>query len=205
MAKFTGAKGKLVRRFGCNIIGTPKFDRLLERRPTPPGQHGSQQRRPKQSEYGKQLIEKQKLRYTYGVLEKQFRRTLEKAQRKPGVSGDNLMQMLESRFDSTVFRAGLGVTRFQARQLINHGHLLVNGRRVNVPSYQLRPGDRVSVRESERSKTLVARCAADCPPSLANWLETDRKELTFNLLRYPLREELDKDINENLIIELYSK
>lgn len=206
MAKITEPKGKIVRRFGVNIYGTPKFDRLLARRSDPPGQHGARQVRRKTSDYGLQLIEKQKLRNTYGLLEKQFRRTFQRALRQKGVTGENLLVLLESRLDSAVYRAGFAATRMQARQLVNHGHLRVNGRKVDIPSYQLRVGDVVTVKERERSQALVVRhLAENISARSVSWLAVDRDHLSFSVRHLPVREEIDAQVNEQLIVELYSR
>lgn len=204
MAKSTQPKGKLVRRFGVNIFDHPKYDRLLERRGNPPGQHGGKSQRHKVSGYGLQLLEKQKLRQTYGLLEKQFRRTFQRALQQPGVTGENLLVLLESRLDNAVFRAGFAATRSQARQLVSHGHFSVNGSRVDIASCQLRIGDRVSVKE--KSQPLISRCRAQRGWSQeAAWLTVDEGSLSFALRRLPLREELPAQINEQLIVELYSR
>jgi len=206
MAKYTGPKGKLVRRFGINIFDNPKYDRLLERRPNPPGQHGDKQQRSKKSDYGLQLIEKQKLKNSYGLLERQFRKTFEQAAQKKGVTGDNLMTLLESRLDNAVFRAGFGTTRMQARQLVNHGHLTVNGRRVNIPSYRVRTGDVISVRENERSRALITSNLANSPRFVqAGWLTVDQDNQSFSVAHLPARDEIRSEVNEQLIVELYSK
>jgi len=206
MAKYTGPKGKLVRRFGSNIIESQKMQRLLERRSEPPGQHGSSQQRRKVSEYGLQLVEKQKLRNSFGLLEKQFRRTFDRARQQKGVTGDNLLILLESRLDNVVYRGGFSSTRMQARQLVNHGHLTVNGRRVNIPSYQVSSGDQIGVRKAPRSLGLVARCQAESRNfSGCSWLAVDPEGLSIRVEHLPLREEIHVDVNENLIVELYSK
>jgi small subunit ribosomal protein S4 len=206
MAKFTGPKGKLVRRFGVNIYGNPKYDRLLERRSHGPGQHGPNQMRRKVSEYGKQLLEKQKLRHTYCLLEKQFRILFRKAQQMRGVTGENLLVLLETRLDSLVYRAGFGCTIMQARQLVNHGHIKVNGRRVNIASYRVRVGDQVAVRDAVTSKNLATRYLMENPRfSGADWLTVDREGLTISVNRLPQRDEIDATANEQLIVELYSK
>ena len=184
MAKFTGPKGKLVRRFGVNIYGNPKYDRLLERRSDGPGQHGSSQARRKVSDYGQQLIEKQKLRHTYGLLEKQFRRTFRKAQQMRGVTGENLISLLETRLDNIAFRAGFGCTLMQARQLVNHGHLKVNGRRVDIASYRVRVGDVITVRDSESSRGLATRYLTENPRfDSAEWLAVDQQGQQHGLRR----------------------
>ncbi|MCW8859777.1 MAG: 30S ribosomal protein S4 [Deltaproteobacteria bacterium] len=206
MAKFTGPKGKLVRRFGSNIFETPKYDRLLAQKKHPPGQHGVKQQRKKISDYGLQLIEKQKLKNSYGLLEKQFRRTFEKASQQKGITGDNLLRLLETRLDNAVFRAGFGSTRMQARQLVNHGHLRVNGRRVDIPSYQVKVGDVVSVRDRDKSRTLVTRNIDSSPRyHQSSWVAIDQDNQTFHVQHLPQREDTRLEINEQLIIELYSK
>lgn len=206
MAKFTGPKGKLVRRFGVNIYGNPKYDRLLERRSHGPGQHGSNQARRKVSDYGQQLVEKQKLRHTYGLLEKQFRRTFRKAQQMRGVTGDNLLNLLETRLDSIAFRAGFGCTLMQARQLVNHGHLKVNGRRVDIASFRVRVGDLITVRDSSASRELASRYLMENPRfDSAEWLTIDQKELSVTVNRLPQRDEIQVAANEQMIVELYSK
>jgi len=206
MAKFTGPKGKLVRRFGVNIYGNPKYDRLLERRSHGPGQHGPNQARRKVSDYGQQLVEKQKLRHTYGLLEKQFRRTFRKAQQMRGVTGDNLLNLLETRLDSIAFRAGFGCTLMQARQLVNHGHLKVNGRRVDIASFRVRVGDLITVRDSSTSRELASRYLVENPRfDGAEWFTIDRKELSVTVNRLPQRDEIQVAANEQMIVELYSK
>lgn len=206
MAKFTGPKGKLVRRFGVNIFGNPKYDRLLERRSHGPGQHGPSGGRRKVSDYAQQLIEKQKLRNSYGLLEKQFRRVFRKAQQMRGVTGDNLLVLLETRLDTVAFRAGFGCTLVQARQLVNHGHLMVNGRRVDIASCRIKPGDVITVRDSEASRTLATRYLMENPRFAgANWITVDPQALTVTVNRLPQRDEIAGPANEQLIVELYSK
>ena len=206
MAKFTGPKGKLVRRFGVNIYGNPKYDRLLDRRSHGPGQHGPNQARRKVSDYGQQLVEKQKLRHTYGLLEKQFRRAFRKAQQMRGVTGENLLSLLETRLDSIAFRAGFGCTLMQARQLVNHGHLKVNGRRVDIASFRVRVGDVITVRDSASSRALATRYLMENPRfDSAAWLSVDQQELTVILSRLPQRDEIRVAANEQMIVELYSK
>jgi len=206
MAKYTGPKGKLVRRFGVNIFDNPKYDRLLERRGQKPGQHGPSQVRRKMSEYGLQLIEKQKLRNTYGLLEKQFRRVFNQAARQKGVTGDNLLVLLETRLDNVAYRAGFGCTRMQARQLVNHGHLEVNGQRVNIPSYRVRPGDLVSVRNTQKSLGLVSRYLGESPRFAdVGWIDVNKESLQVTFKHLPQRSEIQLDVNEQLVVELYSK
>jgi small subunit ribosomal protein S4 len=206
MAKYTGPKAKLVRRFGVNIFANDKYDRLLERRSHAPGQHGANQARRKVSDYAQQLTEKQKLRHSYGLLEKQFRRTFRKAQQMKGVTGDNLLILLESRLDSIAFRAGFGCTLMQARQLVNHGHIEVNGRRVDIASYRVKSGDVITVRDSPRSKALAARLLLENPRFAAReWLTVDSPSLMVKVNRLPGRDEIPGVANEQLIVELYSK
>ncbi|MGK2907945.1 MAG: 30S ribosomal protein S4 [Desulfuromonadales bacterium] len=206
MAKFTGPKGKLVRRFGVNIFGNPKYDRLLERRSDGPGQHGANRMRHKVSDYGQQLIEKQKLRNTYGLLEKPFRRVFRKAQLMRGVTGDNLLVLLETRLDSIVFRSGFGCTLIQARQLVNHGHIRVNGQRVDIPSCHIRGGDIITVRDNDGSRALAARYLVENPRFASpEWLTVDQKALTVTVKRMPQRDEIRVAANEQMIVELYSK
>ena len=206
MAKNLGAKGKLVRRFGYNIFGSAKYDRLLERRSHGPGQHGPSQARRKVSSYGLQLLEKQKLRNSYNLLEKQFRRAFNKAQRMPGVTGDNLMVLLETRLDSVAFRAGLGSTIMQARQIVNHGHLEVNNQKVDIPSYRVKPGDVISVRNRTTSQALGKRVLGENPRFYASdWLTVNQEELKISVNRCPLRNEIQNTANEKMIVELYSK
>ena len=205
MAKSTQPKGKIVRRFGVNIYGNAKYDRLLERRAVPPGQHGARPRR-KISDYGQQLLEKQKLRNTYGLLEKQFRRTFQEALRQRGVTGENLLVLLESRLDNAVYRSGFAATRGQARQLVNHGHLQVNGRRVDIASCRLRVGDVVTVRGTARSRELVLRGLQQRPlQPEGGWLAVDREALAFTIRRLPEATELATPANVQLIVELYSR
>lgn len=200
MARYRGPKQKKARRFKEPIYGPSK---ALERKPYAPGQHG-QARRRKESEYATQLKEKQKAKYTYGLLEKQFRNLFEKAVRKRGITGENLLQFLESRLDNVVFRLGFARTRRQARQLITHRHLMVNDRIVNIPSFQLRPGDVVAIRPRSR-KLEVVNESATRNRRVFPWLEVDRKELTGKFLDVPAREDIPENINEQYIVELYSK
>jgi small subunit ribosomal protein S4 len=206
MAKFTGPKGKLVRRFGVNIYGNPKYDRLLERRSHGPGQHGPASARRKVSAYAQQLIEKQKLRNTYGLLEKQFRRVFRKAQQMRGITGDNLLILLETRLDALAFRAGFGSTLMQARQLVNHGHFKVNGHRVDIASCRIKTGDIITVRDSAASRALATRYLMENPRfSTAEWFTVDQQALAITVNRLPQRDEIHGTANEQLIVELYSK
>lgn len=200
MARYRGPKQKLARRFGEAIFGPSKS---LERKPYGPGQHGNNRRR-KDSEYSMQLKEKQKAKHTYGLLERQFRNLFEKAAARKGVTGENLLKFLEARLDNVVFRLGFARTRRQARQLVNHGHIMVNDRVSTIPSHQLRPGDLVEVRP--RSKNLfVVHDAADRSRRAFPHLEVDRNKLVGKFLDFPEREDIPENIREQLIVELYSK
>ena len=200
MARYRGPKQKIARRLGEPIFGPSKS---LERKPYGPGQHGNSRRR-KESEYSVQLKEKQKAKYTYGLLERQFRNLFEKAARKKGVTGENLLKFLEARLDNVVFRLGFARTRRQARQLVTHGHVMVNDRLSGIPSHQLRPGDIVEVRP--KSKNLEAvRSAAESNRRSFPHLEVDRTRLVGKFLDYPEREDIPENIREQLIVELYSK
>ena len=206
MAKYTGPKGKIVRRFGVNIYGNPKYDQLLQRRSHGPGQHGATRSPGRLSDYALQLIEKQKLRYTYGLLEKQFRRLFRRAERMFGVTGDNLLVLLETRLDTLVFRAGFGRSLMQSRQLVNHGHIKVNGFRVDIASYQVKTADSITVRLNEVSQAMVSRYLLESPRfSNPDWFSVDRSTLTITVNRLPQREDIESTANEKLIVEYYSK
>ena len=200
MARYRGPKQKIARRFREPIFGPSK---ALERKPFPPGQHG-RGRRSKESEYALQLKEKQKAKYTYGLLERQFRNLFEKAARKKGVTGENLLKFLESRLDNTVFRLGFARTRRQARQLVTHGHLMVDGQVVNIPSYQMRPGQVIQVRPRSRRLDVIAE-SMKRNRRVFPWLEVDRSAMQGKFLDYPNREDIPENIREQLIVELYSK
>lgn len=202
MARFIGAKTKIARKFKEAIYGP---DKNFEKRNYPPGQHGQSRKRTKQTEYAIQLTEKQKAKYTYGLLERQFYKTFEEAARKKGVTGENLMKFLEARLDNTVFRLGFGTTRDQARQLVGHRHITVNGKIVNIPSYSLKPGDVVAVREKSKSLEVINDAMNASNPSKFNWLSADAKEMKGTFLAYPERESIPENIKEQLIVELYSK
>ncbi|HRW99673.1 MAG TPA: 30S ribosomal protein S4 [Cyclobacteriaceae bacterium] len=201
MARYTGPKTKISRRFGEPILGDSK---ALQKKNYAPGQHGRGKKR-KQSEYAVQLAEKQKAKYIYGILERQFENIFDKASRKKGVTGEVLLQMLEARLDNTVYRLGIAPTRRAARQLVVHKHILVNGDVVNVPSYTLRPGDAVEVREKSKSLEAITDSLATQASKRYNWLEWDSSELIGKLINLPPREDIPENINEQLIVELYSK
>jgi small subunit ribosomal protein S4 len=201
MARYRGPKSKIARKFRDPIFGP---DKALDRKPYSPGHHGANRRRRKESEYGLQLAEKQKAKYTYGILERQFRNTFKKASAKKGKTGEILLQLIEARLDNVVFRLGIAPTRRAARQFVNHKHITVNGSVVNIPSYQVKAGDLVGVRE--KSKSLEA--IVDSLASRANkfpWLEWDEEKMVGKFINYPTREEIPENIKEQLIVELYSK
>ncbi|MBN1651326.1 MAG: 30S ribosomal protein S4 [Bacteroidales bacterium] len=200
MARYIGPKTKIARRFNDPIFGP---DKSYEKKNYPPGQHGNSRRRGKVSEYGVQLKEKQKAKYTYGVLEKQFRNLFKRAASKQGITGEILLQLIEARLDNTVYRLGFAPSRAGARQLVSHRHITVNGELVNIPSYSLRPGDVVGIRERSKSLEVVA----DSLASRMNfsWLEWDADTLTGKFISYPERADIPEKINEQLIVELYSK
>ena len=202
MARYIGPKSKIARRFREPIFGP---DKVLDRKNYPPGQHGNARRRGKQSEYAVQLLEKQKAKYTYGILERQFANLFTKASSKEGITGEELFKLLEARLDNTVYRLGIAPTRSAARQLVGHKHILVNGEVVNIPSYSLRPGDVISVRERSKSLEAVTTSVAGRQINKFSWLEWDGKELSGKFLNFPNRDEIPENIKENLIVELYSK
>ncbi|MBN8578090.1 MAG: 30S ribosomal protein S4 [Cyclobacteriaceae bacterium] len=201
MARYTGPKARISRRFNEPILGDNK---ALQKKNYAPGQHGKGKKR-KQSEYAVQLAEKQKAKYIYGVLERQFENIFDKASRKKGVTGEVLLQMLESRLDNTVYRLGIAPTRRAARQLVVHKHILVNGEVVNIPSFNLRPGDKVAVREKSKSLETISNSLSIQGAKKYNWLEWDNSELEGKLINLPLRADIPENINEQLIVELYSK
>ena len=202
MARYIGPKTKIARKFGDPIFGS---DKVLEKKAYPPGMHGANKRRRKQSEYGIQLKEKQKAKYTYGVLERQFSNLFEKAQRSKGVTGEVLLQLLESRLDNVVFRLGIAPTRTGARQLVSHRHITVNGKIVNIPSYTLRSGDIIGVREKSKSLEAITESLSGSHRSASSWLEWDSSQMAGKFLNRPEREEIPENIREQLIVELYSK
>ncbi|HMG06856.1 30S ribosomal protein S4 [Mucilaginibacter lappiensis] len=202
MARYTGPKSKIARRFREPIFGP---DKALERKNYPPGMHGASKRRGKQSEYSTQLMEKQKVKYTYGVLERQFENLFHRASAKEGITGENLLKFLEARLDNAVYRLGIAPTRSAARQLVNHKHINVNGAVVNIASYALKAGDVISVREKSKSLEAITHSVAGRRINKYSWLEWDANALTGKFLNYPNRDEIPENIKENLIVELYSK
>ncbi|HIB29675.1 MAG TPA: 30S ribosomal protein S4 [Candidatus Marinimicrobia bacterium] len=205
MAKPSRIRGKLVRKFGVNVFGNPKYDRLLNRKPYAPGQHG-QTRRRRLSNYGVQLQEKQKIKFMYGLLEKQFKNYFTKAEKMSGETGTNLLQMLESRLDNIVYRISFAPTRPAARQLVNHGHFLVNDKRVNIPSYILKSGDKIQVREKSKKMDLILDSMKRIKGDIdLPWLELDKGKMQGSFLGMPERDQIDQTIKEQLVVELYSK
>ena len=200
MARYTGPSTKIARKFGEPIFGT---DKDFEKRNYPPGQHGLASKRKKKSEYGTQLKEKQKVKYTYGLLERQFRNLYEKASRMKGQKGENLIMLLESRLDNLVYRMGIAPTRAAARQLVSHAHITLNGVVCNIPSAHVKPGDVVAVRERSKSLEVITNSVASA--AKYSWIEFDAKTLTGKYLNVPVRTEIPETINEQLIVELYSK
>ncbi|NPA35638.1 MAG: 30S ribosomal protein S4 [Chlorobi bacterium] len=201
MARYIGPKTKIARKFGEPIYGP---DKHFERKNYPPGQHGNNRRR-KTSEYGVQLKEKQKAKYTYGILEKQFRNLFKKAAAHKGITGEVLLGLLESRLDNVVYRLGIAPTRAAARQLVSHRHILVDGEIVNIPSYQIKPGQLIGVREKSKSLEVIADSLANSKVHQYSWLEWDRDTYTGKFLNIPERSDIPENIKEQLIVELYSK
>ena len=201
MARYRGPKSKIARRFREPIFGP---DRSLDKKPYPPGIHGASRRRRKESEYGVQLQEKQKAKYTYGILERQFRKTFIQATKKKGITGEVLLQLIEARLDNVVFRLGIAPTRRAARQLVSHRHIVVNGVVVNVPSYSLKEGDVVGVREKSKSLEVITDALASRSNKFS-WLMWDAEKMEGKFANYPPREEIPENIREQLIVELYSK
>lgn len=200
MARYRGPKAKIARKFKEPIFGPSK---ALEKKNYPPGQHGNARRRGKKSEYAIQLAEKQKAKYTYGVLEKQFALTFDRAARKKGITGENLLKFLEARLDNTVFRMGIAPTRRSARQLVGHKHIRVNGVLTNIPSFQVKPGDVIEVREKSKSLELITDSLAT--RKAFSWIEWDGDANKGTFLNYPDRADIPENIKEQLIVELYSK
>ena len=201
MARYTGPKTKIARKFGEAIFGE---DKAFEKRNYPPGQHGNNRRRPKKSEYAIQLMEKQKAKFTYGILERQFRNLFDRASRSKGVTGEVLLQLCESRLDNIVYRLGIAPTRSAARQLVNHRHITLNGSVNNIPSTHIKEGDVVGVREKSKSLEVVERSVAQSTTA-QEWLSWNEATLEGTLVSVPTREQITENIKEQLIVELYSK
>ena len=202
MGRYIGPKSKIARKFGEAIYGA---DRSLEKKNYPPGQHGLMRKRKKVSEYGTQLLEKQKAKAIYGVQEKQFRHTFEEAARIGGITGENLLQILEGRLDNVVYRLGIAPTRAAARQLVSHRHITVDGKVVNIPSYSLKAGQIVGVREKSKSLEVIADALSGFNHSKYPWIEWDQSSMSGKLLHLPERADIPENIKEQLIVELYSK
>ena len=201
MATYTGPKSKIARKFGEPIFGS---DKSYEKRNYPPGQHGNNKRRGKKSEYAIQLMEKQKAKYTYGILEKQFRIIFNRASRSKGVTGEVLLQLCESRLDNIVYRLGISPSRSGARQLVSHGHIILNDKIVNIPSCHVKPGDKVGVREKSKSINSIQESVHN-NSSVYEWLTWDKNNLTGTFVSIPERIQIPENIKEQLIVELYSK
>ncbi len=201
MARFFGPKGRIERKFGEAIFGQGK---ALQKKNYAPGMHGRGRKR-KQSEYSIQLIEKQKVKYTYGILERQFRALFHRAQVKEGITGENMLKLCEARLDNTVFRLGISPTRRGARQLVGHKHITVDGEVVNIPSYSLKPGQIIGVREKSKTLEAITNSLSARNARRFNWLEWDQQELLGKFISYPERTDIPENINEQLIVELYSK
>jgi len=202
MARYTGPRTKIARKFGEAIFGP---DKVLTKKNYPPGQHGLARKRKKVSEYGTQLLEKQKAKAIYGVQEKQFYRTYEAAARLGGITGENLLKLLECRLDNVVYRLGIAPTRAAARQLVSHRHITVNGNVVNIPSYSLKEGDTVGVREKSKSLEVIQDALGSGRRSRFAWLEWEGAQMTGKFLSKPERADIPENVNEQLIVELYSK
>lgn len=201
MARYIGPKTKIARKFGEAIFGD---DKAFEKRNYPPGQHGNAKRRAKKSEYAVQLMEKQKAKYTYGILERQFRNLFKKATAAPGITGEVLLQLCESRLDNVVYRMGIAPTRSAARQLVSHRHILVNGEKVNIPSYQLKPGDVVAVREKSKSLEAITNSLAN-NSTVYEWITWNGEKMEGTFVSVPARIQIPENINTQYIVELYSK
>ncbi len=201
MARYTGPRTKIARKFGDPIFGA---DKAFEKKKYPPGMHGANKKRRKLSEYGIQLLEKQKAKYSYGILEKQFSNLFEKASNKKGVTGEILLQLLEARLDNVVFRLGIAPSRRGARQLVSHRHITVNGNVTNIPSYSVKPGDIIGVREKSKNLEIVTESLAS-RSNAYSWLEWDGDDMVGKFMNYPEREIIPENIKEQLIVELYSK
>lgn len=205
MARYTGPKARVSRRLGTNIWGTAGETKALDRRPYPPGDHGRTRRRNNNSEYLVQLQEKQKARFSYGINERQFRNIYDEASRRQGVTGHVLLELLERRLDNVVYRSGWAATRPQARQFVSHGHINVNGRRVNIPSYRVRPGDVIELRDKSREIVTVRWNMDVLDRAVPAWLEAGDGGQQVTVRENPSREQIDMPVREQLIVELYSK
>ena len=206
MKTFQGSKAKVVRRFGVNIFESDKYDRILEKKKHPPGVHGPTKRGTKKSEYGKQLTEKQKIKFMYGLTERQFRNTYNKAEKKKEATGLNLLQMLEARIDNVLFRSGWAATRAQARQLVSHGHVIINKKNINIPSILVEAGDKIDMNRKKNSTALINHYIEENNwRNIPGWINSNREASWIEIIRLPDREEIPSFLDEQLVIELYSK
>jgi len=205
MARYTGPRARVSRRLGTNIWGTKGETIALEKRPYPPGEHGRTRRRGNVSEYLLQMQEKQKARFTYGLSERQFRNLYEEANRKEGVTGENMLRFLELRLDNVAYRAGWAATRPQARQFVGHGHISVNGKRVDIPSYRVRKGDIITIRDKARQMVVIVQNRDVLDRTPPAWLESGDDGYAVTVRELPVREQIDVPVREQLIVELYSK
>ena len=201
MARYTGPKSKIARKFREPIFGP---DKVLEKKNYPPGQHGQTKKRAKQSEYAVQLMEKQKVKYTYGLLERQFAKIFENASRASGITGEVLLQLIESRLDNVVYRMGVAPSRSAARQLVGHNHITVNGHVLNIQSYTVKPGDIIAVREKSKVLEVITNHVSSAPNQYS-WIEFDSQKLSARYISVPERSQIPENIKEQLIVELYSK
>jgi small subunit ribosomal protein S4 len=203
MSGIKKARGKIVRRLGANIFGNPKFDRLLERKPHGPGLHGK--RRKRVSDYGLQLLEKQKLRFCYGLTEKQFRTVFAKAKGMQGMTGENMLKLLECRLDNVVYRLGFANSRAQSRQMVKHGHFTLNGQKASSPSMKVSPNDQIAVKAKDNSQQMVKDIIESTNGEVPGWVQVDEAALQAIMIRVPERDEIPTVANEQLIVEFYSK
>ncbi len=205
MARNSKAKGKIVRRLGVNIYGNSKYDKLLKKKPQGPGKERGVRSRNKISDFGKQQNEKQKIRFAYGMSEKQFYNSFLKAKRMPGLTGDNMMILLERRLDNVIYRLGMATTRSQARQLVNHGHVVLNGKKLNIPSAIVRAGDIISIKENDNSVKMVRENISKAGRPVSAWLSLEADSLKGKIERVPFRTDIDTIANEQVVVEFYSK
>ncbi len=205
MARNSKAKGKIVRRLGVNIYGNSKYDKLLKKKPQGPGKERGVRSRNKISDFGKQQNEKQKIRFAYGMSEKQFYNSFLKAKRMPGLTGDNMMILLERRLDNVIYRLGMATTRSQARQLVNHGHVVLNGKKLNIPSAIVRAGDIISIKENDNSDKMVRENISKAGRPVSAWLSLEADSLKGKIERVPFRTDIDTIANEQVVVEFYSK
>lgn len=205
MARNTKAKGKIVRRLGVNIYGNHKYDKLLKKKPHGPGVEKGKRIRKKESDFGKQLVEKQKIRFAYGVSEKQFYNVFLKAKGLKGLTGDNMMILLERRLDNVVYRLGLAQSRAQARQFVNHGHIRLNGKRSDIPSMTVREGDEILVKDNDATKKLLRESLSKNDRTIPSWLSFSEDALKGKVERLPFRVDIDSPANEQMVVEFYSK